>query len=130
MLRASKNSTTGVASHQFDDTKETKEALETALNQQTDTEVAEEVIPAKETKQKTFHRRLGVVTAVLIYLVAAGGIASHYITSNYNEKLESKYKQYGSDKKPCAVIIPGLDGSTSFFKVCKISCDCFITETL
>ena len=113
MLRASKNTTTGVTS-----------------NQPTDSEEIKEESPAKQAKQTTFHRRLGIVATVLIYVIAAGGIASHYITSNYNEKLESRYKQYGSDKKPCAVIIPGLEGSASFFKVRNISLNSFITEIL
>lgn len=111
MLRTSKNTTTGAVS-----------------NQSTDSEEIKEDIPTKQSKPTVFRRRLDIVIGALIYIIAAGGIASHYITSHYNEKLESRYKQYGSNKKPCAVIIPGLDGSASFYKVCNISYHYFVSE--
>jgi hypothetical protein len=110
MLRASKNTTGAIP------------------NQPTDSEEIKEDIPVKQSKPTVFRRRIDIVIGVLIYIIAAGGIASHYITSHYNEKLESRYKQYGSNKKPCAVIIPGLDGSASFYKVCNTTHHFFIIE--
>lgn len=103
MLRPSKNTTAGVTSNEPIDYEKTKEG-----------------IPVKHTKQSSSRGWLGIVAALLVCIIAIGG-ASHYITSNYNEKLESRYKQYGSSKKPCAVIIPGLDGSISLFKVSNMA---------
>jgi hypothetical protein len=67
--------------------------------------------------QSTFSRRLNIVLSLFIYMMAAFGISSHYCTSGYNETLPFRYKQYGSESKPCVVVIPGLDGATSFFQV-------------
>lgn len=75
---------------------------------------SEEIKPAV---QSTSSRRFSIVLSVLIYVVAAFGISSHYCTSGYNETLLFRYKQYGSESKPCVVVIPGLDGATSFFQV-------------
>lgn len=103
MLRPSKNTTAGVTSNEPIDYEKTKEG-----------------IPVKHTRKSSSDGWLGIVAALLVCIIAIGG-ASHYITSNYNEKLESRYKQYGNSKKPCAVIIPGLDGSISLFKVSNLA---------
>ena len=71
----------------------------------------------KDLNQSTFSRRTSIVLGMFLYCLAALGIASHYCKSNYNETLPVRYKQYGNPTKPCVVIIPGLDGATSFFQV-------------
>ena len=70
-----------------------------------------------EAKKSTSNRRRNIIIGTIIYTLAALGIASHYCTSSYNESLPLRYKQYGSMDKPCVVLIPGLDGVTSFFNV-------------
>lgn len=67
--------------------------------------------------QSSFSRRSNIILSVIIYLLAAFGISSHYCSSGYNETLPFRYKQYGSVTKPCVVVIPGLDGAASFFNV-------------
>lgn len=82
-----------------------------------------EVVP-EEVKQSTSTRRRNIILGTILYLLAALGIASHYSTTGYNETLPLRYKQYGSASKPCIVVIPGLDGATSFFNVRSSDISC------
>lgn len=57
---------------------------------------------------------------IIVYLAISFMIirrASKYCCEIYNETLPARYKQYGNEDKPCLVVIPGLDGATSFFHV-------------
>ena len=77
-----------------------------------------------EAKKATSNRRRNIMIGTIIYILAALCIASHYCTSSYDESLPLRFKQYGSTDKPCVVLIPGLDGATSFFNVRLNSIKC------
>ena len=89
---------------------------------ETDIPDSDQTVESEPAVQSSFSRRLNIVLSVFIYIMAALGISSHYCTSGYNETLPFRYKQYGSELKPCVVVIPGLDGATSFFQVWFLDC--------
>jgi 2-hydroxymuconate-semialdehyde hydrolase len=54
-----------------------------------------------------------IIISILVVVVAC--ILSNRQLKNYNDELYQKVKNYGDNRKPTLVIIPGLDGVVNFF---------------